>query len=63
MIIREKDMLLKKELKSKKLNQDKQSWKENGLSNIKESYEIKDKKNNDNITHYKVKLLIQDLDL
>ena len=56
-------MLLKKELKSKKLNQDKQSWKENGISNIKESYEIKDKKNNDNITHYKVKLLIQDQDL
>ena len=59
-------MLMKKELRKSKKQKDKSSWKENGLSNIKDSFELLSESNYndlDNVHHIKVKLLIQDNDI
>ena len=61
----DQNMLMKKEIKKAKTKLDKTSWKENGLSNIEDSYEIISESNyNDleNVQHIMVKLKIQDFD-
>jgi hypothetical protein len=45
--------------KREKLDEDKKSWKENGLSNLDDLYEITSKQKEGNVTHYKVLLLVE----
>jgi hypothetical protein len=40
--------------KIEKLEEDKTTWKDNGLSNLDKLYKIEDKSKNGNVTHYKV---------
>jgi len=44
--------------KREKLDEDKSTWKDNGLSNVDDLYTIKKKFKKDNIIHYKVHLTI-----
>ena len=47
---------LKEMRKWEKLDEDKETWKENGLSNLDETYKVVEKMKKDNITHMKVYL-------
>ena len=45
---------MKEMRKIEKLEEDKTTWNDNGLSNLDKLYKIEDKSKNDNVTHYKV---------